>query len=104
MNRPLSAAIVIAALVSSPALAQQTQQKAAATGAQLFNQTCTVCHLPPGGGAQAAPRLSKNSMGGSEPGLRVIIANGTPNGMPAFKSQFTESEINAIAAYDKTMN
>jgi mono/diheme cytochrome c family protein len=73
-------------------------------GMRLFNQSCRVCHLKPQlASPQFAPVLSKNTLGGQQAMLRAFIANGTPR-MPGFKNHFQPAEIDAIAAYLKTID
>jgi mono/diheme cytochrome c family protein len=73
-------------------------------GMRLFNQSCRVCHVKPQmTSPQFAPVLSKNTLGGQEAMLRAFIADGTPR-MPGFKNNFQPAEIDAIAAYLKTID
>jgi len=72
-------------------------------GRRLFEQSCGICHTRPTLVAgMFGPELSKNTMGGSDEVLRVIIANGTQR-MPGFKYMFTPEQIAAIASYVKTL-
>lgn len=72
-------------------------------GRRLFEQSCGICHTRPTLVAgMFGPELSKNTMGGSDEVLRVIISNGTQR-MPGFKYMFTPEQIAAIAAYVKTL-
>ena len=72
-------------------------------GRRLFEQSCGVCHTRPTLVAgMYGPELSKESSGGREDVMRVIISNGTPR-MPGFKYTFNSDQIAAIAAYIKTM-
>jgi mono/diheme cytochrome c family protein len=73
------------------------------TGMRLFNQSCRVCHAKPLLTAgQYGPVLSKTTLGGDEAALRDFISTGTPR-MPGFKLTYTPSQIDAIAAYLKTV-
>lgn len=72
-------------------------------GRRLFEQSCGICHTRPTLVAgMFGPELSKNTMGGSDEVLKVIIANGTQR-MPGFKYMFTPEQIAAIASYVKTL-
>jgi len=72
-------------------------------GMRHFNQSCRVCHTKPQmTSPQYGPVLSRVSLNGSEEALKVFIANGTPK-MPGFRYHFKPAEIDAIAAYLKTV-
>jgi mono/diheme cytochrome c family protein len=72
-------------------------------GMRLFNQSCRVCHTKPQlTSTLYGPELSQNSLGGQEAVMRGVISNGTPR-MPGFKYHFEPAEIEAIAAYLKTI-
>ena len=72
-------------------------------GRRLFEQSCGVCHTRPTLVAgMYGPELSKESSGGREDVMRVIISNGTPR-MPGFKYTFNSDQIAAIATYIKTI-
>jgi mono/diheme cytochrome c family protein len=73
-------------------------------GQALFAQHCVVCHFrtqitSPG---QWGPPLSKATLGGDESLIREYITDGTPR-MPAFKYNFRPEQIEAIAAFVKTL-
>jgi mono/diheme cytochrome c family protein len=84
---------------AEPALnAKETQ------GQSLFAQHCVVCHFrtqltSPG---QWGPPLSKATLGGDESLIREYITDGTPR-MPGFKYNFQPEQIEAIAAFVKTL-
>jgi mono/diheme cytochrome c family protein len=85
---------------AQPAGVAGDQQK---LGMRLFNQSCRVCHTKPQLiSPQYAPVLSMNTLGGNADVMRDVISNGTPR-MPGFKYQFKSAEIDAIAAYIKTI-
>jgi mono/diheme cytochrome c family protein len=98
------------ALVLSPFGVSAQQAPAGATlsdqqllGMRLFNQSCRVCHTKPQlTSTLYGPELSQNSLGGQEAVMREVISNGTPR-MPGFKYHFEPAEIEAIAAYLKTI-
>ena len=72
-------------------------------GMRLFNQSCRVCHTKPQlASPQYGPALSTKSLGGKADIIRDTIANGTPH-MPGFKYHFKPAEIDALAAYIKTI-
>jgi mono/diheme cytochrome c family protein len=72
-------------------------------GQRLFYQSCVVCHTKPQiTSGQYGPVLSKDTFAGQEDVLREFISNGTSR-MPGFKFQFEPTQINAIAAYLKTV-
>jgi len=88
-----------AAQPAAPALNEQQL-----TGMRIFNQSCRVCHTKPllTAGQQYGPVLSKDTLGGDASALRDFISNGTPR-MPGFKLTYTPAQIDAIAAYLKTV-
>jgi mono/diheme cytochrome c family protein len=72
-------------------------------GAQLFNQSCVLCHKNPQITAgQYGPTLSTATLGGKKDVMREVIGNGTPR-MPGFKIQYTPAQIDDIVAYIKTI-
>jgi mono/diheme cytochrome c family protein len=72
-------------------------------GMRLFNQSCRVCHVKPQlTSPQYAPVLSKDTLGGNDDALRAFIASGSAR-MPGFKTNFRPEEIDAIAAYVRTL-
>jgi mono/diheme cytochrome c family protein len=72
-------------------------------GMRLFNQSCRVCHIKPQlTSPQFAPVLSKDTLGGNEDAIRAFIASGSAR-MPGFKTNFRPEEIDAIAAYVRTI-
>src|SRR3954469_15836663 len=96
---PLLAACVWSA-GAEPAAALDDKQL---LGMRLFNQSCRVCHTKPQMTSPLyGPELSQNSAGGSEERMRDVISNGTRR-MPGFKYHFEPAQIEAIAAYLKTI-
>ena len=87
------------------AAAQETPLSGKETAGQaLFAQHCVVCHFrtqltSPG---QWGPPLSKATLGGDESLIREYITDGTPR-MPGFKYNFQPAQIEAIAAFIKTL-
>jgi mono/diheme cytochrome c family protein len=86
------------------AVAQQPELNARELeGMRHFNQSCRVCHTKPQlTSPQYGPVLSRVSLGGDEQALRAYIANGSQK-MPGFRYHFKPAEIEAIAAYIKTL-
>lgn len=98
----LTAGVELAAAQPFPAADMLTAQQL--QGRNLFNQSCMVCHvkLQITSPAKYGPDLSNKALGGQEAVIREVINNGTPN-MPAFKYHFEPDQIDAIAAYVKTL-
>jgi mono/diheme cytochrome c family protein len=72
-------------------------------GRALFNQSCRVCHTPPGLNAPLyGPALTQDTQRGRDDVLTEIIAEGSPR-MPGFKYQFNLDQIAAIVAYLRTV-
>src|SRR5262245_18238758 len=83
---------------AEPRLNEQQQ-----LGRRLFEQSCGVCHTRPTlVSGMYGPELSRETAGGREEAVRIIIENGTPR-MPAFKYTYNPDQIAAIAAYLKTV-
>jgi mono/diheme cytochrome c family protein len=88
---------------AQPAGGNQTLDDKQLLGMQLFNQSCRVCHTKPQMTSPLyGPELSRSSAGGSEEVMREVISNGTPR-MPGFQYHFEPAQIEAIAAYLKTI-
>ena len=103
----LGACMIALALLPQGARAQQASSVSLndqqLLGMRLFNQSCRVCHTKPQMTSPLyGPELSQNSLGGQEAVMREVISNGTPR-MPGFKYHFEPAEIEAIAAYLKTI-
>jgi mono/diheme cytochrome c family protein len=106
MNRS-AAALLLLLLAAWPhvAFAQEAAlNDKERAGQALFAQHCVVCHFrtqitSPG---QWGPPLSKATLGGDESLIREYITDGTPR-MPAFKYNFRPEQIEAIAAFVKTL-
>ena len=108
LARGLSVAMLLLALAPQDISAEQssgaqTLDDRQLLGMRLFNQSCRVCHTKPQLTSPLyGPELSQNSLGGQEAVMREVISNGTPR-MPGFKYHFQPAEIEAIAAYLKTI-
>ncbi len=75
------------------------------TGKQLFVAfNCSGCHSH-GGGGMGPPLMDTAWIYGYEPAnIYATIANGRPNGMPAFKDRITPTQIWELVAYVRTMS
>lgn len=90
-------------LWTAPAQSANNGSDQTQLGMRLFNQSCRVCHTKPQlASPQYGPALSTKSLGGKADIIRDTIANGTPH-MPGFKYHFKPAEIDALAAYIKTI-
>jgi cytochrome c oxidase cbb3-type subunit 3 len=71
---------------------------------QLFN--CDGCHARGGGGGDIGPALMDDTWryGGDPASIRASIAEGRPNGMPAFAGTIPRRQIVQIAAYVRSMS
>jgi cytochrome c6 len=79
------------------------------TGRSLFNSTCASCHGQNGtptavGKSLNAPDLgSKAVQPQTDAELQQIIANGKGN-MPAFNGRLSDSQIDSLVAYIRTLS
>jgi len=102
MRRGMTMLLFLVVLVPLGARAQALDDRQR-LGMRLFNQSCRVCHVKPQlASPQFAPALSKDTLGGNDEALRAFIANGSAR-MPGFKTHFRPEEIDAIAAYLRTL-
>jgi cytochrome c oxidase cbb3-type subunit 3 len=76
-----------------------------AEGKRLFTQyNCVGCHAN-GGGGMGPPLMDERWIYGSDDvTVFETIAKGRPNGMPAFGTRVTESQIWMLAAYVQAMS
>jgi cytochrome c oxidase cbb3-type subunit III len=74
-------------------------------GKTLFASfNCVGCHSH-GGGGMGPPLMDSAWIYGFEPAnIYATIANGRPNGMPAFKDRITPQQIWQLVAYVRTMS
>ena len=73
-------------------------------GRRVFQQRCSICHLPPVPGAKVyGPTLSKEMVIGNEDVIRGFIMNGSKGKMPGFKYGLDRTEVAAIVEYLKTV-
>lgn len=88
------------AATAQPAASDNNQQL---LGMRLFNQSCRVCHTKPTLlSGQYGPVLSMATLSGNADAIREVVSDGTPR-MPGFKYTYKPAEIDAIAAYLKTI-
>ncbi|MGE5563450.1 MAG: c-type cytochrome [Bacillota bacterium] len=78
---------------------------AIALGQQLYMQmNCVGCHSH-GGGGMGPPLMDDEwRYGGRIDQIATTIAEGRPNGMPAWRSKLTEDQIWALAAYVRSLS
>jgi cytochrome c oxidase cbb3-type subunit 3 len=105
---PESAPLVSAAL--SPAIADprsvgyQNNAAHVSNGQLYFHwMNCTGCHSEGGGGIGPAFIDTKWRYGSSMESIVQSISNGRPNGMPAFGSRMTPTQIWETAAYVRSL-
>lgn len=80
--------------------------EAIATGERLFSITCTSCHGTAGYGTPMAPALNNSLFLSttSDTQIHQIISMGVSGTiMPAWGNRFSETDINAIIAYLRSM-
>jgi cytochrome c oxidase cbb3-type subunit III len=78
---------------------------AIAKGQQLYIwMNCVGCHAHGGGGMGPAIMDDKWRYGGRIDQIAATIADGRPNGMPAWKGRLTEEQIWQLAAYVRTLS
>jgi cytochrome c551 len=71
---------------------------AAADGASVFSNNCSICHGQKGEGGNGGPNIQQ---GKTDALVMHQVTNGG-GGMPAFGSQLTPAEIQAVAKYVST--
>ena len=78
---------------------------AIAEGQRLYNwMNCAGCHFHGGGGMGVALMDDKWRYGGRIDQIVASIAEGRPNGMPAWSGKLTEQQMWQIAAYVRTLS
>jgi len=78
---------------------------AIAEGQQLFSQmNCVGCHSHGGGGMGPALMDDEWRYGGRIDQIAASIAEGRPNGMPAWKTKLTSDQIWKLAAYVRSLS
>ena len=74
-------------------------------GKRLFSQmNCVGCHAHGGGGMGPALMDDEWRYGGRIDQIAASIAEGRPNGMPAWRDKLTSDQIWQIAAYVRSMS
>jgi len=77
---------------------------ALATGKKLWGwYNCSGCHANGGGGSGPALMDDVWIYGGDAASIYATIADGRPNGMPAFGDRIPKQQIWALAAYVRSM-
>jgi len=78
---------------------------AIAEGQRLYNwMNCAGCHFHGGGGMGVALMDDKWRYGGRIDQIVASIAEGRPNGMPAWRGKLTEQQMWQIAAYVRSLS
>ena len=78
---------------------------AIAQGQQLYMQmNCVGCHSHGGGGMGPALMDDEWRYGGRIDQIATTIAEGRPNGMPAWRGKLTEDQIWDLAAYVRSLS
>src|SRR3954470_8819394 len=74
-------------------------------GQQLFSaMNCVGCHAHGGGGMGPALMDAKWRYGSRIDQIAASIAEGRPNGMPAWRGRLTDDQIWKLAAYVRTLS
>ncbi len=93
-----------ALLVSAPGLsrAQPAISGDAVAGAVKYDQLCAACHGAKARGGQGADLTqSIYAHGSGDDNVIHSIRDGQPDGMPAFRSQLTDADLNDLVAFLK---
>ena len=78
---------------------------AIAEGQQLYTwMNCVGCHSHGGGGMGPALMDDEWRYGGRIDQIAATIAEGRPNGMPAWRGKLTDDQIWKLAAYVRTLS
>ena len=73
-------------------------------GQQLFQQRCSVCHIPSARSTKSyGPRLYRDSVVENEDIVRETILNGRPGFMPGWKYTLQPEQVDEIIEYLKTV-
>jgi cytochrome c6 len=98
-----STQILLLCLTAGISLSAAAQQDA--TGADTFKNRCELCHgadglgqTPAGKAFNAASLKDPKVTGMSDAELHAVVKNGKDK-MPAFKTQLTDAQIDAVIAY-----
>ncbi|HVB33680.1 MAG TPA: cytochrome c [Patescibacteria group bacterium] len=110
-SRTISLALVVVALPLALFARQESRPVSLNPmqfeGRRIFDQRCGICHASLGaavvGGKRYAVALNEDLVDGHEKVMAGIIRNGVPEMMPGFKYTLTDSQIDAIVDYLKTV-
>ena len=83
-----------------PAGGQTASAQLVATGRTLYLGDCAGCHGQQGQG-QIGPKLLH--LGDPDAKVARNIANGFPPRMPAFKAQYSDTQLKAVVAYAQSL-
>jgi mono/diheme cytochrome c family protein len=99
----MSSKHTLAGLALLAALGFASAAAAAANGQQIYQDSCAACHQPTGVGRPPAfPALVGDKVvGGPAAPMIATLLNGR-GGMPAWKDQYNDEEIAAVATYVRT--
>jgi cytochrome c oxidase cbb3-type subunit 3 len=87
------------------AAAYESNAFAIAQGQQLYKwMNCVGCHAHGGGGMGPALMDDQWRYGGRIDQIAATIAQGRPNGMPAWRGKLTDQQIWQLAAYVRTLS
>jgi cytochrome c oxidase cbb3-type subunit III len=87
------------------AAAYEQNSNALAQGQQLYSQmNCVGCHSHGGGGMGPALMDDEWRYGGRIDQIAATIAEGRPNGMPAWRDKLTSDQIWQLAAFVRSMS
>ena len=87
------------------AVAYEQNSNALAEGQQLYSQmNCVGCHFHGGGGMGPALMDDEWRYGGRIDQIAASIAEGRPNGMPAWRDKLTSDQIWKLAAYVRSLS
>lgn len=109
---PTSNALVVSQLQPGPAVVEPRVEApyddnawAVSEGKTLFNaMNCSGCHFQ-GGGGIGPPLMDADWIYGSEPQqIFESIANGRPNGMPAWKYMLSTQQIWELVSYVRSLS
>src|ERR1700745_1281410 len=96
--------ILLVLLIAQPcsAAAQQAATTSTLDIPQLFATTCGWCHSDGGRVAGKGPQLMNTQR--DDDFIRTRIKVGKQGAMPAFRSTFSDADIEAIIHYIRTLN
>jgi PQQ-dependent dehydrogenase (methanol/ethanol family) len=106
MKKNIASALITAALMAAPGMAQTATLPASdfAAAQRQFDSVCGGCHGEGGRGGDRAPALVNNRSlrTRTEAQIRDLINSGTSGGMPAFK--LPEGELQSLARWLRSLN